>query len=195
MNTLKASLSGKGELDMVVYHSKNAQSALDNVSVSLEKIFSSRAEFFSNLEILDTVKRTPDEARYIVSSFLNNRGSREGDEPTELSTQTYNKADEIAENAFLKLISRLSMALAAPIVAVGITWFGNTLWTINNSQGEMKGQINLLAQQVGQISEGKYTANDASRDAKAQTVKDGEQDRRLTTLENRVERLLPVPHQ
>ena len=96
MNTLKASLSGKGELDMVVYHSKNAQSALDNVSVSLEKIFSSRAEFFSNLEILDTVKRSPDEVRYIVSSFLNNRGSREGEEPTELSTQTYNKADEIA---------------------------------------------------------------------------------------------------
>lgn len=111
------------------------------------------------------------------------------------ASELFDKADEIAENAFLKLISRLSMALAAPIVAVGITWFGNTLWTINNSQGEMKGQINLLAQQVGQISEGKYTANDASRDAKAQTVKDNEQDRRLTALENRVERLLPVPRQ
>ncbi len=105
--------------------------------------------------------------------------------------ELFDKADEIAENAFLKLVSRISMALAAPIVAVGITWFGNTLWTINNSQGEMKGQINLLAQQVGQISEGKYTANDASRDAKAQTVKDNEQDRRLTTLENRFERLAP----
>lgn len=105
--------------------------------------------------------------------------------------ELFDKADEIAENAFLKLVSRISMALAAPIVAVGITWFGNTLWTINNSQGEMKGQINLLAQQVGQISEGKYTANDASRDAKAQTVKDNEQDRRLTTLENRLERAIP----
>lgn len=105
------------------------------------------------------------------------------------SRELLDKADQIAENAFLKLISRISMALAAPIVAVGISWFGNTLWTINNSQGEMKGQIALLAQQVSQISEGKYTANDAARDSKAQTVKDNEQDRRLTTIESRVERL------
>lgn len=103
--------------------------------------------------------------------------------------ELFDRADQIAENAFLKLISRISMALAAPIVAVGITWFGNTLWTINNSQGEMKGQIALLAQQVTQISEGKYTSGDAARDSKAQTVKDNEQDRRLTTIENRVERL------
>lgn len=107
--------------------------------------------------------------------------------------ELYDRADQISENAFLKMVSRISMALAAPIVAVGITWFGNTLWTINNSQGEMKGQINLLAQQVSQISEGKYTANDASRDAKAQTVKDNEQDRRILTLESRVEGLRSGP--
>lgn len=109
--------------------------------------------------------------------------------------ELFDKADEIAENAFLKLVSRISMALAAPIVAVGISWFGNTLWTINNSQGEMKGQINLLSQQVATISEGKYTSNDAARDAKAQTVKDNEQDRRLQTLENRFERALPITRQ
>ncbi len=96
------------------------------------------------------------------------------------------KADQIAENAFLKLTSRISMAMAAPVVLIGITWFGSTLWTINNSQGELKGQVGLLSQQVSQISEGRYTANDAARDAKTQTVKDSEQDRRINTLENRV---------
>lgn len=105
------------------------------------------------------------------------------------ANQLYDAADRVAENAFLKIVSRISMAMAAPIVAVGITWFGNTLWTINNSQGEMKGQINLLAQQVSQISEGKYTANDAGRDAKAQTIKDNEQDRRISTVETKIERL------
>lgn len=106
--------------------------------------------------------------------------------------ELYDRADSIAENAFLKLVSRISMGLAAPIVAVGITWFGNTLWTINNSQGELGGKIALLAQQIAQLSEGKYTVNDANRDAKAQTVKDNEQDRRLNALETRFERLQPL---
>lgn len=108
--------------------------------------------------------------------------------------ELFDRADQIAENAFLKLVSRISMALAAPIVAVGITWFGSTLWTINNLQGEMKGQIALLSQQLNQVAEGKYTANDAARDAKAQNIKDSEQDRRLSTVENRVERLLNAGH-
>lgn len=103
--------------------------------------------------------------------------------------ELYDRADQISENAFLKMVSRVSMALAAPIVAVGITWFGNTLWTINNSQGELAGKIALLAQQIAQISEGKYTVNDANRDAKAQTVKDNEQDRRLNNIEAKIERL------
>lgn len=109
--------------------------------------------------------------------------------------ELYDRADSVAENAFLKLFSRISMALAAPIVAVGLTWFGSTLWSINNSQGELKGQVNLLAQQVAQIGEGKYTANDAARDAKAQTIKDTEQDRRLNTIEGTLERLRSNPHQ
>jgi hypothetical protein len=108
----------------------------------------------------------------------------------EMNTQQLtNRADQIAENAFLKLIGRLSMALSAPVVAVGITWFGNTLWTINNSQGEMRGQIALMSQQLNQLSEGKYTANDAARDAKAQAVKDTEQDRRISQIESRFDRI------
>lgn len=97
MNTLQASLSGKGELDMVVYHSKNAQSALENVSVSLDGIFRARENFFSSLEYLDTVSRSAEEVRYIASAFLNNRGAKEGKEPLELSTQTFNRVEEIAD--------------------------------------------------------------------------------------------------
>jgi len=106
--------------------------------------------------------------------------------------ELYDRADSIAENAFLKVVSRISMALAAPIVAVGITWFGNTLWTINNAQGELSGKIALLTQQITQLSEGKYTSNDANRDAKAQSIKDSEQDRRIGALETRFERLQPL---
>lgn len=106
--------------------------------------------------------------------------------------ELYDRADSIAENAFLKVVSRISMALAAPIVAVGITWFGNTLWTINNAQGELSGKIALLTQQITQLSEGKYTSNDANRDAKAQVIKDNEQDRRIGSLESRYERLQPL---
>lgn len=103
--------------------------------------------------------------------------------------ELYDRADQIAENAFLKIVSRISMALAAPIVAVGITWFGNTLWNINTAQGELSGKFALLAQQIAQLSEGKYTVNDANRDAKAQLVKDTEQDRRLNNLEAKFERI------
>lgn len=100
--------------------------------------------------------------------------------------QLTDRADQLAENAFLKLVARLSMALAAPIVAVGITWFGNTLWSINAIQGEMQGQIKLLSQRLDDAVTGKYTANDASRDAKAQAIKDSEQDRRINVLEQRL---------
>lgn len=103
--------------------------------------------------------------------------------------ELYDRADQIAENAFLKMVSRVSMALAAPIVAVGITWFGNTLWTINSAQAELSGKFALLAQQIAQLSEGKYTVNDANRDAKAQLVKDNEQDRRISSIEAKIERL------
>lgn len=114
------------------------------------------------------------------------------------SKELYDRADQAAENAFLKLVSRFSMALAAPIVAVGLTWFGNTLWQINNSQGEMKGQINVLTQRLDDAVSGKYTANDAARDAKAQSIKDSEQDRRINVLETRIysleEKRLNGPH-
>ncbi|MDE2105525.1 MAG: hypothetical protein KGL39_50325 [Patescibacteria group bacterium] len=110
--------------------------------------------------------------------------------------ELHERADQIAENAFFKLISRTSMALAAPIVAVSLTWFGNTLWGIANKQSEIKGQSDLLAQQVGQLSTqisqlaaGKYTTNDAARDSKTQSVRDEAQDRRIGVLENRVDRL------
>jgi hypothetical protein len=96
MNTLQASLSGKGELDMVVYHSKNAVSALENVSVSLDSIFAARTSYFDSLGYLESVSRTPEQVRYITASFLNNRGLKKGGTPnSEISTQIFNKCEEV----------------------------------------------------------------------------------------------------
>ena len=95
MNTLRASLSNKGDLNMVVYHSKNAKEALNRVSVNLSELVAGREAYFDSLGYLDTVSCSIEDARYLASAFLNNRGSKEGEEPKELSTQIFNRAEEI----------------------------------------------------------------------------------------------------
>jgi hypothetical protein len=98
MNTLKASLSGKGDIDMVVYHSKNAANALNRVSVNLQDIFEGRKAYFNSLEYLESVSRTPEQVRYITASFLNNRPVKKGGVPNEsISTQIFNKCEEVAD--------------------------------------------------------------------------------------------------
>jgi hypothetical protein len=108
--------------------------------------------------------------------------------------QLYDHADNIANNPFLRLIGTFSMSLATPIVAVGITWGGNTLWNINNATVELKGQVVLLSTQLASAVKDRYTANDATKDAKAQTILDAEQTRRLNSLDARVDRLENRPH-
>ena len=59
------------------------------------------------------------------------------------------RADRIAENSFLKLIGRIGMASAFPVLIALSTWLGSVLWSINNEQGKLSGRIDVLSERIG----------------------------------------------
>lgn len=98
MNTLIMSLHNRGNLDFTVYHSKNAAENLKKVSADLSAVFSARAEYFSTLEYFDTLPMTIEQARYLATHFLATwKLDKDDDLPREISTQIFNKAEEIGE--------------------------------------------------------------------------------------------------
>jgi hypothetical protein len=98
MNTLKASLANRGNLDQVVYHTVNAESALNRVAVNLADIFAARVEYFNTLGYLDTVSISQDEAMYYMAALLTSWNVRDpADYSNELSAQAFNKCEEIRE--------------------------------------------------------------------------------------------------
>jgi hypothetical protein len=99
--------------------------------------------------------------------------------------QLTNKADQIAENAFLKLIGRIGMASAFPVLIASMTWLGSTLWALNAELSKQSGRIDVLTERIGLTMDDRYKASDARRDFLLRDQKDVEQDRRLQRLEER----------
>ena len=59
------------------------------------------------------------------------------------------RAEHIAENSFLKLIGRVGMASAFPVLVLMSTWVGNTLWSINAEQARLSARIDVLSERIG----------------------------------------------
>lgn len=59
------------------------------------------------------------------------------------------KADRIAENSFLKLIGRVGMATAFPVLIAMSTWLGSTLWNMNAEQAKLIGRVDVLTERIG----------------------------------------------
>jgi hypothetical protein len=96
MNTLRASLSSKGMLDFCVYHTKGADAALNKVSNDLTKVFQQRNEFFTTLELLDLQNCSTADARALFVAYtLEEARNANPDASDEISTQVYNRAEEI----------------------------------------------------------------------------------------------------
>lgn len=89
------------------------------------------------------------------------------------AAQLYRRADDIAENAFLKLIGRIGMALVAPVFVVSISWLGTTIWQMNTNAALLTGKVDVLSERItDQLI------------ATSQRVTD--QDRRIQRLEDEV---------
>jgi len=99
------------------------------------------------------------------------------------------KADSIAENAFLKLIGRIGMASAFPVLVLVSTWAGNTLWDMKAEQSKLAGKVDVLTERVSMQMEDRYRKSDADRDLRTRDQKDAEHDRRLDRLDQRIDRL------
>lgn len=99
------------------------------------------------------------------------------------------KADQWAENAFLKLIGRVGMASAFPVLIASMSWLGSTLWSMNAEQGKLAGRIAVLTTTIELQMSGRYRDTDAARDFRARDQKDAEQDRRLDRLDVQVDRM------
>lgn len=99
------------------------------------------------------------------------------------------KADQWAENAFLKLIGRIGMASAFPVLIASMSWLGSTLWAMNAEQARLAGKVDVLTERISTQMEDRYRASDALRDFKARDQKDAEQDRRIDRFESRVDRI------
>ena len=74
------------------------------------------------------------------------------------------RADQVAENAFLKLIGRIGMATAFPVLIAGMTWLGSTLWQINSEIAKQAGRIDLLNERIELRMGDSYTGTDARHD-------------------------------
>lgn len=59
------------------------------------------------------------------------------------------RADRIAENSFLKLIGRIGMASAFPVLIASMTWLGSTLWAMNAEQAKLSARIDVLSERIG----------------------------------------------
>ncbi len=97
MNTVRASLSNRGLLDFVVYHTKGAEAALSKVSNDLEAVMNARNEYFAGLEKLDTVSCDVATARNLFLAYTAKMAEEKGADISkyEISTQVYNRAEEI----------------------------------------------------------------------------------------------------
>jgi len=97
MNTVRASLSNRGLLDFVVYHTKGAHAALDTVSNDLTLVMQARNEFFDGLGLLDTVACTAAQARALYVAYTLYLAETKAATVTNdgISTQVFNRADEI----------------------------------------------------------------------------------------------------
>jgi len=97
MNTVRASLSSRGLLDFVVYHTKGADAALSKVSNDLSAVMNARNEYFNGLETLDTVSCDVATARNLFLAYTARMAEEKGADVSkfEISTQVYNRAEEI----------------------------------------------------------------------------------------------------
>jgi predicted metal-dependent hydrolase len=104
--------------------------------------------------------------------------------------QLSSRADQIAENAFLKLIGRLGMAAAFPVLIASMTWLGSTLWSLNTEQAKLSARIDVLTERIGVDVSERYRASDAKRDLLLRDQKDAEQDRRIEDLLREIRRIV-----
>jgi hypothetical protein len=99
------------------------------------------------------------------------------------------KADSIAENAFLKLIGRVGMASAFPVLVTAMTWGGNTLWDMKAEQAKLSGKVDVLTERLSAQMDDRYRGSDARRDFLTVIQKNEEQDKRLDRFEVRIDRI------
>lgn len=59
------------------------------------------------------------------------------------------RAEGIAENSFLKLIGRVGMASAFPVLIALSSWLGSTLWSMNAEQAKLSARIDVLSERIG----------------------------------------------
>lgn len=103
--------------------------------------------------------------------------------------QLTSKADQIAENAFLKLVGRVGMAAAFPVLIASMSWLGSTLWALNAEQAKLSARMDVLTEQIKSNMEDRYRSGDAVRDFRLRDQKDLEQDRRINELIQRMQDL------
>lgn len=104
--------------------------------------------------------------------------------------QLSSKADRIAENAFLKLIGRVGMASAFPVLIASMSWLGSTLWTLNTEQARLSARIDVLTERIGLDITDRYRASDAKKDLLLRDQKDAEQDRRIEDILREIRRIV-----
>lgn len=104
--------------------------------------------------------------------------------------QLTDKADRIAENAFLKLTGRLGMASAFPVLIASMSWLGSTLWHLNAEQAKLTGRIDVLTDILTGNTGDRYRSSDALRDFKLRDQKDAEQDRRIEDILREIQRVV-----
>lgn len=108
--------------------------------------------------------------------------------------ELYDRADSISENAFFKILGRGIMVVVGPAAIGMMGWVGNALWDMKAEQAKMTGEMNVLRTTIELQMSDRYRGSDAARDFRIRDQKDVEQDRRIQSIETRLDRqVVPTP--
>lgn len=118
---------------------------------------------------------------------------------------TNDRVDRAAENAWLKIVGRVSMALLVPLFVLASTITKNYLDNIVTSQTTIKESFNAQDKAIALLSgrmdnfdnrlnslvsslDGIYRTSDATRDQRVVDVRLNDLDRRIAAMENQFQR-------
>lgn len=101
MNTLRWSREAAGQVGFKVYHTKNADAAMENFPKLVNAILAGRVRFKDQMEAFDSVHLSKDEALYLALLFVeSNKVVLDKNKANEVSKRNMNAAESI-QNLFV----------------------------------------------------------------------------------------------
>lgn len=108
----------------------------------------------------------------------------------QVANGAYGRIEQVADNAILRLVSRLAMAAMVPVAF----WYMTQFNELQRSQSVISTRQQALEDVINDRTTDRYTGSQAARDWMQQNARDNRQDADRARIENRADRHESVPH-